>query len=47
MTKSKKKPVKKGRGEYADKLAVNGSFMDVMKAAVKDAKNHSAKKQVK
>lgn len=33
---SKEKPRKK-RGEYEEPLKVNGSFMDIMKAAVKQA----------
>ena len=46
MAKEVKKKVKpkKERGNYEEKLAVNGSFMDIMKAAVKDTRNKSAKK---
>lgn len=43
--KKKAKPKNDRGGKYAEKLAVNGSFMDIMKAAVKDAKNNSAKKK--
>lgn len=35
----------KGRGAYEDKISVNGSFMDILKASGKDAANHSAKKK--
>jgi hypothetical protein len=42
--KKKAKP-KKERGNYEEKLAVNGSFMDIIKASVKDAKKKSAKKK--
>ena len=42
--KKKAKPkVKRAKG-YDEKLAVNGSFLDIMKTAVKHAENHSAKK---
>jgi hypothetical protein len=37
------KEIKK-RGEYEQPLKVNGSFMDIMKAAVKDAKSKDKKK---
>jgi len=40
----KKNKPKKGRGNYDEKLAVTGSFLDIMKAAVKHANNNSAKK---
>lgn len=41
----KKDKAKKPRPtNYDDKLAVNGSFLDIMKAAVKDANNKSVKK---
>lgn len=36
---SKKRPVK-----YEEKIAVKGSFLDIMKAAAKDANNKSKKK---
>jgi hypothetical protein len=35
--KKKEKPKKPRKGQYDEKLKVNGSFMDIMKAAVKDA----------
>lgn len=35
--KKKQQPKKKARGNYDEKLAVNGSFLDIMKAASKDA----------
>jgi hypothetical protein len=41
----KKKTERKKRGEYEQPLKVNGSFMDIMKAAVKDADKKSAKKK--
>jgi hypothetical protein len=46
----KKQPAKKApkevkRGSYDNKLSVTGSFMDIIKASVKDATNHSAKKK--
>ncbi len=44
MTKVKKATEKKPRGKYDEKLAVNGSFMDIMKAAVKDADKKAKKK---
>lgn len=37
----------KKRGNYDEKLVVNGSFMDIIKASVKHAKKHSAPKQRK
>ena len=40
-----KKEAKKNRGKYDEKLAVKGSFMDIIKSAVKDADNKSAKKK--
>lgn len=39
MAKEKKPTEKKKRGKYDDKLLVKGSFLDLMKAAGKDAKN--------
>ena len=43
---AKKKDEGKKRGNYDEKLQVNGSFMDIMKAAVKHAdKNSKAKKK--
>ncbi|WP_161499249.1 hypothetical protein [Flavipsychrobacter stenotrophus] len=41
----KKAPVKKERGTYEEPLTVNGSFMDIMKAAVKHADNNSKSKK--
>jgi len=43
MAKEKKKTTKKKPAQN-DKLAVNGSFMDLIKASVKHANNKSAKK---
>ena len=46
MAKEKKVTEPKKRGKYDDKLAVKGTFMDIMTAAVKHAdKNSKAKKQ--
>ena len=49
MAKAVKKPIKKKAtkraSKYEEKLAVNGSFMDIMDAAAKHAQKHSAKKQ--
>ena len=49
MAKAAKKkaetPAPKKRGKYDDKLQVNGSFMDIMHAAMKDADKKSAKKK--
>jgi hypothetical protein len=44
-SKKKKTLPKKERGSYNNKLSVKGSFMDIIKASVKDATNHSAKKK--
>lgn len=41
---SKSKPDKK-RGSYDEKLAVKGSFLDIMNAAVKNADDESAPKK--
>ena len=42
----KKKPdEKKKRGKYDEKLAVEGSFMDIMKSAVKHREKNTAKKK--
>lgn len=38
------KAIKKAKKPKDDKLAVTGSFMDIMKAAVKQADKKSAKK---
>ena len=43
MAKEVKKPKKKAKQDIP--LAVNGNFMDIIKASVKDAKNKSAKKK--
>ncbi len=46
MAKAKReKPIGKRAEKYNERLEVNGSFMDIMKAAVKNADNHSAKKK--
>lgn len=45
MKKPKPKASKKERGGYADKISVNGSFMDIMKASVNHANKNSAKKK--
>ena len=37
-----KKPERKKRGKYDDKLLVKGSFLDLMRATGKDAKSHNA-----
>jgi hypothetical protein len=42
---AKKATKPKERGEYDDKIAVNGSFMDILKASGKHANNNSAKKK--
>ena len=44
--KEKKASTKAKRGgKYDEKLAVNGSFIDIINAAVKYTKNNSAKKK--
>jgi len=45
MGESKPKKEKPRALKYDDKLAVNGSFMDIMKAAVKDANSKPLKKK--
>ena len=45
MEKAKKEKPKKERGKYDEPLKVNGSFLNIMQAAVKDADNKSAKKK--
>jgi len=46
MAKAEKKATPKKRGEYEEPLKVSGSFMDIMKAAVKHRdKNIPAKKK--
>lgn len=48
MAKENKKATKKAkRGSYDEKLAVNGSFLDIMKAAAKNANEKSIKKDKK
>ena len=44
-TPKKKAAKRKKRGDYDKKLAVKGSFVDIMKASMKDADNKSAKKK--
>lgn len=44
MAKATKKAKKKPRGKYEEKLAIVGSFIDIMKAAGKQANTKSAKK---
>jgi hypothetical protein len=39
------KTIKKKAAKKANKIAVNGSFLDIMQAAVKQANNKSAKKK--
>lgn len=41
----KKKDEEKKRGKYEEPLKVNGSFLNIMQAAVKDADKKSAKKK--
>ena len=44
---SKPKEDKKKRGKYDEKLVINGSFMEIIKAAVKNAdENSKSKKKV-
>jgi hypothetical protein len=46
MAKAKKTKSKKPREEkYEEKVIVTGSFLDIMKAASKDATNKSAPKK--
>jgi len=45
MAKAAKKSKTKRPKEYNDKLAVNGSFLDIMHAAAKNANDKSAKKK--
>lgn len=45
MTESKK-PAKKPRAKkYDEKVAVKGTFLEIMKAAAKNANDNSAKKK--
>lgn len=41
---TKKKKASKKRGEYEKPLKVNGSFIDIINAAVKQAKKKTGKK---
>ena len=45
VNKNMAKPPAKKRAKYDDKLAVYGSFLDIMKASVKDANNKRAAKK--
>ena len=45
MGEKKKVPPKKKRREYKQKLKVNGSFLDIVKASVKHANKHSVPKK--
>jgi hypothetical protein len=47
MKKTTDKPTKpeKQRGEYDEKLQVKGSFLDIMKAAMKEANEKPKKKK--
>lgn len=46
MAKAKKeKKETKKRGKYDEPLKVNGSFLNIMQASVKDANNKSAPKK--
>jgi hypothetical protein len=42
---AKKKPEKKRAEKYDEKLAVKGSFLEIMQAAAKNANDNSAKKK--
>ncbi len=46
MSKSEDKKTPKPRGKYDEKLKVKGSFMDVIKVVVKDAKNKDKKSYI-
>lgn len=43
--KDKKVKVENPRGKYNEKLKVKGSFLDIIKASVKDANNKTADKK--
>jgi hypothetical protein len=45
MAKAKKPAAPKRPKEYKDKLAVNGSFLDIIKAAAKHANSKSKGKE--
>lgn len=47
MSESKKPKERKKRGKYDEKLAVKGTFLDIMKAAAKNANDKSAPKKTK
>lgn len=47
MYKSEKNTVKKPRGKYEEKLKVKGSFLDIIKASVKDANAKTVSKRRK
>ena len=42
---SKPKTERKKRGKYDDKIAVKGSFLDIMQASMKNANDKSAPKK--
>lgn len=44
-TVDKKPQTENARGQYNDRLAVKGTFLDIMKAAVKDANSKTAEKK--
>lgn len=45
MAKASKPKEPKKRGKYDEKLAVKGTFLDIMKAAAKNANDNSAPKK--
>jgi hypothetical protein len=47
MAKSTKKSTEEKPKKYSEKLVVNGSFLDVVKAAAKNANDKSVKKDAK
>lgn len=47
MAKEEKKPKEKKRGSYEQPVKVEGDFMDLMGAVVKDAKKKDKKKEDK
>ena len=47
MAKAKKKSKPARPENYNEKLVVNGSFLDIMKAAAKNANSKSVKKEAK
>jgi|GEM_PF-2405778 len=44
-TVDKKPQTENTRGKYNDRLAVKGSFLDIIKASVKDANSRTADKK--